>query len=1157
MKPICLATFFFSSLPALCAPPTGSITRHVWTNVSGVAVPDLTNLSDYPDSPDTSTTASSFLAPTNWSNNYGTRMFGWVHAPVTGDYTFYLHADDNAELWLSTTVSPDQRRRIARVPGWTNAGDWNKFPEQTSPIITLEAGNYYFIEALQKEEGGGDNLGVAWSYPGQSRTYVPGASLSPWQNLAPETNDDVAHLPPGGQVRIPVLANDLDPNGRADIDPGSLAEGTPPTNGSLAIDPVNGQITYTHDGSPTVSDVFSYSISDQAGASSTANVVITISDAPRLPLATSTMPENGPVQELTLVDAFPGLGFSAPVGIVSPPAPDQRLFILEKGGDIRLIPDLQSPSNVRFMDLDGLVSGRSGEVFQTSSEQGLLGLAFHPSYATNGRFFVVYSVNISGVRYQRLSEFAVSPTDPNSANTGSEKILIEQRNEAGNHNGGDLHFGPDGYLYMSWGDEGNANDTLNNSQTITKDFWSSITRIDVDLESEDYTPTDGTGSDDDSVPPNDHPAVVKDNLGNPRYEVPADNPWVATPVFNGQNLDVEDVRTEFWAAGLRNPWRMSFDPVTGDLWCGDVGQGAWEEINLIERGANYEWAFREGNHNGVKWNNRPSGWTPNQQPSEGPNRGPVWQYSHGSGQFEGNSVTGGVVYRGSRIPSLAGHYVFADYGSGNIWSFDVNQSPPNVQRIAGEGGIVAFGHDPTNGDVLMADIDNGLIRRLTADTTGDVFPDTLAATGLFADATTLTPNPGLIPYDINLPFWSDHAIKSRWFGHPETSPTLAYSRDGNWAFPTGSTWVKHFELETERGNPSTRKRIETRVLVKTEEGSYGVSYRWNNDGTSATLADAAGEEFDLAIIDGGVSKNQRWRIPSHAECNTCHSPQAGHALSFQTRQLNRPGTIGAFSGNFVSVLELTGYLSGLTDDPTTLPRHVQPSETDYSLEARARSWLDVNCAYCHSASGTVPTDWDASVSLPLFETNIVNGLPGTGILDPDDRLVVPGDESHSVIVHRAAARNGYTRMPPLATFETDDTAIQLLIDWIESELPSRLSYDDWRSSFFGMDPQGAPEVDADLDGRDNHQEYLEQTHPLLADAPASLTIAHTNGSIRVSLPELSGRSLRLESSTDLLHWTPWPDPENNGVPRASGQALEISIPDPNGRQFFRSTVEER
>ena len=224
--PKSLSALFLAAVPAAAAPPTGGISRHVWTSVGGTAVANLTSLPTFPASPSTTNVLTSFSAPVNWADNYGTRVFGWVHAPVTGNYVFYLHGDDNCELWLSEGTSPDGRRIIASVPVWTDPGDWTKFPEQTSQPVPLVAGRYYFIEALQKEGTGGDNLGVAWSYPGQARTYIPGSRLSPWQNLAPEPAADSAHLPPGGRVAIPVLVNDLDPNGSADLAPGTLALAT-------------------------------------------------------------------------------------------------------------------------------------------------------------------------------------------------------------------------------------------------------------------------------------------------------------------------------------------------------------------------------------------------------------------------------------------------------------------------------------------------------------------------------------------------------------------------------------------------------------------------------------------------------------------------------------------------------------------------------------------------------------------------------------------------------------------------------------------------------------------------------------------------------------------------------------------------------------------
>lgn len=1133
------------------AQTTGSITRHVWTGISGTAVTDLTSRPTFPNSPNTSGTLTSFLAPTNWSDNYGTRVFGWVRAPVTGNYTFSMHADDNAELWLSTTISPDSRRRIASILEWTDVNEWTKFPSQNSAPIPLIGGQFYFIEALQKEGTGGDNLGVAWSYPGQSRIIIPGSALAPWVNLAPVANNDQAVVAPGGLVSIPVLANDLDPNGRADLKLATLAVITPPTHGTTTVDSASGQIRYQHNGSAASSDSFVYRIRDAAGLTSTATVSLTVSAAARLAVATSQMPPTPPELTISLPNAFAGLSFNQPVGIASPPGETNRVFVIEKGGVIQLIPNLTTPTRVTFLNLASLVNARTAapaEVFQTSSEQGLLGLAFHPNYDQNRRFFVVYSVTVGGTRVQRLSEFIASSTSPKTALTGSERVFIQQVNDATNHNGGDIHFGPDGYLYMAWGDEGGSNDQFNTAQKINADFWSSITRIDVDLEAQDYTASDGTGGDDANLRPNSHPAVVLDANGNPRYEIPSDNPWIGATQFLGSPVNPTQVRTEFWAVGLRNPWRMSFDPVTGTLWCADVGQSAREEVNKIVRGGNYEWAFREGFTTGAKWNSRPTGWTGSHPP--------VYDYTHGSGAFQGRSVTGGFVYRGQNIPSLQGKYIFGDYVSGNIWALADSSTPAVVERIAGEGGIVSFYPDPSNGDVLLADIDSGMIRRLVSQPIVTTFPPTLADTGLFAVPQALVPNPGMHPYDINLPFWSDHALKRRWFGQTSLAQTIGFSAEGNWSLPAGTVWVKHFDIETVRGNPATAKRLETRVLVRSETETYGVSYRWNEAGTNATLANAAGEEFDLAITDDGSPLTQRWRIPSMSECMTCHSPQAGDALSFRTRQLNREGALGSANGNFLSLLASTGYLSGLSATPAELDRYISPQETTYSLEERARSYLAVNCAYCHNDAGTVPAAWDASAWLPLFSTGMVNGTLN-GPLHPADRLLVPGQPSHSAILSRTAATNGYSRMPPLGSFVTDPVGVELLSDWINSELPARQSYAMWREGKLPSGPDGEPGADADNDGRSNFQEFLAFTDPQRLDTIPTTPPQLGDGTLALQVPALPGRSVIIEHSINLTDWQRWDVSENDGLPRPPGAPWLLEAPQTNASEFFRTIIRER
>ena len=834
----------------------------------------------------------------------------------------------------------------------------------------------------------------------------PDAIFSP-----PVAVNDAVTMHRGQKARIAVLANDT-----GMLSSATLAVVTPPLFGTATVDAA-GQILYAHTTGTPVSDSFTYRVSGPGGPSVPATVTITFSNSLRIANSTLNVPSSPPPLATQLGVAFSGL--TGPVCLATPPGETLRLFVCQKGGLLRVIQDVTaaSPTISTFLDLPSLLTSR-GEAISTASEQGLLGVAFHPGYATNRYFYVFYSVTISGSVYERVSRFTAQAGNPNAADTTSELVLIQQFDQAGNHNGGDLHFGADGYLYVSLGDEGNQNDTLNNSQTITKDFFSGILRIDVDKLPGNLEPTP-------------HASVPLD-AGVARYSVPADNPFVGATAFNGSALS-GNVRTEFWAVGLRNPWRFSFDEPTGELWCGDVGQDTYEELDVVVKGGNYGWAYREAAHNGPKSAQAPA----NFDTLYG--KAPLHEYTHGSGTMQGSSITGGLVYRGTRFPSLAGSYIFADYVSGNVWSLVRNGgSAPTVTRIAGEVGIVAFGADPSNGDVLLADYDGNRILRLTIETVTTSYPATLSETRLFADLTDLAPAPGVLPYAPVLPFWSDYAVKSRWFTIPDGSSTMTWSRDGVWTFPNGEIWVKHFDIETTRGNPATKKRIETRLLVKNASGAYGVSYQWNAAGTEATLVPDGGADFDLSLTVSGAPYTQHWRIPSRAECLACHTPQAGHALSFTTRQLNLTNTINGFTGNQLTLLHSAGYFANAPGSPNVLPRHLRPDETAYPVEARARSYLAVNCAYCHKDGGTAaPAAWDGRPEITLDATGLIYGAASNNGGSSANRLIVPGDTTHSIVLNRMAVANGFTRMPPLGSSELDQMNIALITEWIATSLPSR------------------------------------------------------------------------------------------------------------------------
>lgn len=961
----------------------------------------------------------------------------------------------------------------------------------------------------------------AFSPQAIAASYQAGPNPSP---AASAVNDAVT-MHHGQKVRLNVLANDA-----GTLDPGSVVVMTPPQFGRATPD-TRGRILYTHTNGTPASDSFVYGASPfGTNAPATATVTVTFATSLRISNPNLNVPSTPPPEGATLPATFGGTAFSQPLCLASPPGDTQRVFVVQKGGLIRVVTNLATGAGgaATFLNLPPILTAR-GEAISTQSEQGLLGLAFHPNYASNRHFFIFYSVAGAGFTNERVARFTTQAGNPNAADTNSEVILINQFDNFGNHNGGDLQFGADGYLYVSLGDEGDQNDTGNNSQTITKDFFSGILRIDVDKKPG-------------SLAPNHHPAIVAPT----NYAIPPDNPWVGVTNFNGTNFAASVVRTEFWAIGLRNPWRMAFDPDTGDLWCGDVGGGAREEVDIITRGGNFGWAYREGHIAGPKSGGTPANFT-NLYHSA-----PMFDYAHGSGTNQGNSITGGRVYRGSRFSSISNKYFFADYVSGNIWALTrTGTNAGTVARIAGEGSIVGFGVDPSNGDILLADID-GVVRRLEMVTPAGAYPTTLDETGLFADLTDLSPAPGVTPYNVNLPFWSDNAIKSRWFTMPVATNTAGWKPEGTWSNTPGMIWVKHFDFDLVATNPASRARVETRVLVRNTNGVYGISYRWNTNGTDATLVADEGSNFTVNVVNGAVTNQQLWRIPSRAECLSCHNGPAGFALSFGTRQLNLTNSILGFSGNQIDLLRDGGCLSGVTTSPHLMPRHLRPDETAYPLEARVRSYLEVNCAYCHQAGGTTPTAFDVRALLTLDQTGLINGNAANNGGNPTNKLIVPGDTLHSIVLNRIGATNGFTRMPPIGSNLIDSNSVALLTDWIMNILPARQTYNDWRLVQFGStnSPAGDPVFDFDGDGANNRLEYLAGTLPGSSNSVPwlGLSVTGTQAAILFNVP--GNRSVQVETSTNLESWLLWNVPGNAGLPVLGGPG-EIGGPATNLNQFHR------
>ena len=545
--------------------------------------------------------------------------------------------------------------------------------------------------------------------------------------------------------------------------------------------------------------------------------------------------------------------------------------------------------------------------------------------------------------------------DPDQADAGSEVVLINQHDQEANHNGGDLHFGPDGCLYVSVGDEGGAGDTYQNSQRIDKNFFSGILRLDVDKRAG-------------NPEPNPHPSVITTASGLAGYSVPADNPFVGATRFNGLPVDPAKVRTEFWAVGLRNPWRFCFDPATGFLYCGDVGEDNWEELDIVVKGGNYGWNYREG------LDEFPPGSSRTTPPDFAP-LPPILEYAHGTSADQGDSITGGVVYRGNRLPELAGAYVFGDYVSGNIWMlrYDGANTVP-VGSLSARSGISAFGIDPASGDVLLADQNGDTVKRLVSGTGGSsdaTLPPTLADTGAFRDLASLTPNPGIVPYDINVPFWSDNARKRRWFSVPDTNLKIDFDPARNWSSPAGTVWIKHFDLELTNGVAASARRLETRFLVRNSSGIYGVTYRWDS-ASNATLVPEEGLDETFTITEGETVRTQVWHYPSRAQCLLCHTTAAGLALGFNTPQMNRDVHYGSGPENQIAALNRAGYFSAPVARVNTLRALASPTDAAVSVDYRVRSYLAANCAQCHQPGAVAQGNWDARVTTPLSQAGIIN-----------------------------------------------------------------------------------------------------------------------------------------------------------------------------------------
>lgn len=652
--------------------------------------------------------------------------------------------------------------------------------------------------------------------------------------------------------------------------------------------------------------------------------------------------------------AFPALNLGGIItGLYQAPNDTSRWYATLKSGSIVMFNNDDAVSSVTPITGEPSVDDRS--------EGGLLSMAFHPDFGSAGNRLVYLSytatINETGME-SRITRYVLGAD--NSLSSPLQILSLVQ--PADNHNGGNIVFGPDGYLYIGFGDGGGGGDEFGNGQN-PQTFHSKILRIDV-------------------------------NNGSP-YVVPTTNPYFGSST----NLN------EIYAQGFRNPWRFSFDRVTGELFVADVGQHAWEEVNTVDPAQNFGWPITEGNHCYNADTCTTTGLTP-----------PLFEYNHDIGC----SITGGFVYRGSAIPELQGRYIYGDWCMTGAHSFLPSNPAGTRSAIPATGdtpdNVTTFG-EGLDGELLIGTAGGGVFRFIrTGVTTEPVVPEHLTEHPCIANAAMHQLSSGVMPYSINNPLWSDGTTKQRFFAIPDTSTITVDSR-GDFIFPVGSVLIKNFLHDN--------RLIETRFLMHHEGGWGGYSYEWNEQGTDATLSTGA----HTRVVD----ENYTHIFPSSTQCFQCHTQAANVMLGPETAQLNRNQLYEStgITGHQLDTLEYVGLFTA--DLSSNQRSRVLPAldDTTASTESRARAYMHSNCSGCHQPDG-FPSHMDLRYDTALAETGICNIAPTAGELGISGaRLLLPGDVDRSILYQRMARRDS-VQMPPLATGVLDTTALNIVAEWIES-----------------------------------------------------------------------------------------------------------------------------
>ena len=675
---------------------------------------------------------------------------------------------------------------------------------------------------------------------------------------------------------------------------------------------------------------------------------------------------------------FPSLSFytEQPVSMMQLPGDSSRWFMVELIGKVVMIdnkPDVKTTSE--FINIDPRVDSTCGEC-------GLLGMAFHPDWPATPRVYLTYTSTDrteTGGPDTHLSEFT-SNDGGLTLDPTSERIILNIPKRSEHHHGGSIAFGPDGFLYMSTGDGSDI--SADNAQRLTT-LKGKILRIDV-----------------------------RGTTGTALYRIPADNPFAASTTLCNQNNGTGPQNCpEIYAWGFRNPWRMSFDRATGELWLGDVGESDIEEVDRVKRGGNYGWRCMEGT---LDVSSRyATGAACSGKRDLLP---PVAQFTHDTSHV----VIGGIVYRGKAIPSLVGRYVFGTF-DGLMWVIPNDAQPTLTMSTSGafaSGLKPSSFNEDNDGEIYITNIYRNL-QRLTGPSSGGAgVADKLSATGCVNASNATLPAGGLIPYAPNAPFWSDGAVKERWIALPD-GMNITVGAEGDWDFPNGTVLMKNFHIDN--------RLVETRLFMRHPDGVWaGYSYEWNAEQTDATRVHGGKK----VALGGG----QTWIYPGEGQCLQCHTEAAGNTLGLETRQLavtfKYPQT--GREAHQLATLNAINVLTPPIDSPTDKVPYPDPAGTAGTLDERARAYLHSNCSQCHRPNGGSTANMDLRFTTALADTKACDVAPGLSDLGIQNaRLIAPGAAARSVLIARMSRRDALG-MPPLGSAKADTDGAALLTEWVNS-----------------------------------------------------------------------------------------------------------------------------